>query len=325
MDRYTPAIQTKQSVHSLEKVMLNHVEQWILLRGENTDLPLLLFLHGGPGNAQIGWAPHFQTSLEKDFIVVNWDQRGSGLSYNERIPEESMDIASFVNDAHELIVYLFSRFNKEKLFIVGHSWGSIIGMTLAHKFPDLIHAYIGVGQSVHLQRGELLSYEFTADYAKRNNLDEAMSELQAIGRPPYKTLDDLFIQRKWLADFGGVVFKDRQFFRRMGDIVRNRPEYKESDIEKLRKGNFFSMKTMWDEVMTVDMPVQIKQVNCPVYFLLGEYDYNTPNSLVHEFYHGLAAPRKKVIFFSNVAHNLPFEDPELFHKTVYDISVTHTT
>ncbi|WP_200416653.1 alpha/beta hydrolase [Virgibacillus salexigens] len=324
MDRFTPMIEGKQSVDSLEKVMLDQVEQWVLLRGENINNPVILFLHGGPGNAQIGWAPEYQTSLEKDFIVVNWDQRGAGLSYNDSLSEESMNIENFVHDAHELTRYLIYRFKKDKIFVVGHSWGSIIGMLLAQKYPDLIYAYVGVGQSVHLQRGELLSYNFTVDFAKRNELQKATSELKAIGHPPYKTLNDLFIQRKWLTEFGGVVYKDTDFFKRTVHIIQKRSEYKETDIDKLNEGNTFSMRVMWDEVMTVNLLDQIKDVNCPVYFLLGEFDFNTPNLLVQEFYSSLTAPIKETIFFSGVAHNLPFEEPGLFHKTMYDISLNYT-
>lgn len=323
MKRFTPTIEGKQSVSSLEKVMLNHVEQWVLIRGENVKNPVILFLHGGPGNAQIGWAPEYQTALEKDFIVVNWDQRGSGLSYNESLSKESMNITNFIDDAHELIRYLISRFKKDKIFVVGHSWGSIIGMSLAQKYPELIYAYVGVGQSVHLQRAELLSYEFTVDFAKRNKIWKATSELEAIGYPPYKSLNDLFIQRKWLTEFGGVVYKDKDFFKNTVQIIQKRPEYNESDIDKLNKGNTFSMQVMWDEVMTVNLLDQIKRINCPVYLLLGEFDFNTPKLLVRELCRSLKAPIKEMIFFPRVAHNLPFEEPELFYQTMYDISLNY--
>ncbi|MGG0719229.1 alpha/beta hydrolase [Robertmurraya massiliosenegalensis] len=169
MNRYTPEINGKSSISVLESVAIGGIEQWVLIRGESINNPIVLFLHGGPGNAQIGWAPKFQSNLERNFIVVNWDQRGSGLSYFEGIPEESMNINQFIQDAYELTIYLLNKFKKNKIFIVGHSWGTIIGMPLIQKHPHLFHAYIGVGQSVDLQRGELLSYEYTLEYAKNNN------------------------------------------------------------------------------------------------------------------------------------------------------------
>lgn len=323
MERYTPSISGKSSISVLESVKLGELEQWILIRGEDIDKPVLLFLHGGPGNAQIGWAPHFQAQLEKDFVVVNWDQRGSGLSYQETIPVESMNINQFIEDANELTKYLLDRLNKQKIFLVGHSWGTVIGTSLIEKFPELFYAYIGIGQSVDFQRGELLSYQFTLDHAKANNVQEAILELTEIGPPPYKDMfNGLFTQRKWLNEFGGVI-KEKGFFNKLAQITRNRPEYTEEDEERMNEGNQFSVKAMWPEVLTVNLLEQIKAVKVPVYFLMGKHDYNTPNELVKEFYTSLDAPHKELLEFDDVAHCLLFEDPERFYKVMWRISQKH--
>ncbi|WP_179298675.1 alpha/beta fold hydrolase [Evansella halocellulosilytica] len=320
MNRYTPAIEGKSSVSSLEKITLNDLEQWILIRGEDTSNPILLCLHGGPGNAQIGWAPKYQAALEKDFVVVNWDQRGAGLSYDENISEDSMKIANFVDDAYKLTTYLLDRFNQEKITVVGHSWGCIIGMHLVHQYPELFHRYIGVGQSVHLPRGERLSYEFTMDYAKRENVVEAIEELTKIGVPPYKKMmEGLSTQRKWLNKFGGVVAKDPDFFSKLGKTIRERPEYNEEDLNRLQIGNTFSLTTMWSEVLTVNLLEQVNEVDVPVNFLIGEHDYNTPRTLVEEYYDVIKAPFKQKFYIDDVAHNFPFEKPDLFAKTLKSI------
>lgn len=325
MNRSTPPIEGNSSISSLEKVPLNDLEQWVLIRGESVNNPIILFLHGGPGNAQIGWAPKYQTALEINFVIVNWDQRGSGLSYNDQIPEESMNINQFINDTYELTTYLINRFKKRKIFVVGHSWGSIIGMFLIQKFPDLFHAYIGVGQSVDLKRGELISYNFTLDYAIKHNIKEAIEELNQIGPSPYKDMfNGLYTQRKWLNKFGGVVAKDREFFQRAADTIRERPEYKEEDLDRLQKGNSFSMNKMWPEVLTVNLIKQVNEVKVPVYFLLGEFDYNTQNILIEEYYEALIAPSKKMIVFNGLAHNIPFEDLKGFADTMDQIAQNYS-
>ncbi|WP_216830600.1 alpha/beta hydrolase [Alkalihalobacterium elongatum] len=321
MNRYTPIIEGKSSISVLESLVLGGIEQSVLIRGESINNPIILFLHGGPGNAQIGWAPKFQSYLEKNFVVVNWDQRGSGLSYFEGIPEETMNINQFIQDAYELTMYLLNKFNKNKIFVVGHSWGTIIGMSLIQKYPELFHAYFGVGQGVDFHRGERLSYQFTLEYAKNHQVIEAIQELSEIGAPPYEDMfKGLFTQRKWLNQFGGVVAKDSDFFSKIIKIIQERPEYLEEDIERLQNGNSFSIKSMWAQVLTVNFLLQIKEVNIPVYFFMGEYDYNTPNKLVEEFYTSLVAPYKEKIEFKGLAHCIPFEDPKLFSDTLYQLS-----
>lgn len=319
--RFTTPIRQSSSISILESVVLGGLEQWVLIRGENINNPAILFLHGGPGQAQIGWAPYYQSLLERDFVVINWDQRGSGLSYSETMPSEAMSIKQFVQDAYELTNYVLNRLNKQKIYLVGHSWGTVIGTYLVEKFPDLFHAYVGVGQCVDFQRGELLSYQYTLDYAKANNVQDALQELTEIGPPPYKDMfNGLFTQRKWLSVFGGLLIKDKELFSDIDQIMHDRPEYNEEDVERRKAGNQFSVKTMWPEILTVNLLSQVKSVKVPVYFLMGKHDYNTPNELVKEFYESLHAPLKELIIFDDVAHLLPFEDPDSFYKTMCQIA-----
>lgn len=319
--RKTPPILGESSISSLEKIKLGGIDQWILLRGNNVYNPIVLFLHGGPGNAQIGFAPAFQEQLEKHFLVVNWDQRGAGLSFCDQIKKETMSIDQFIKDAKQLISYLLNRFQRQKLFLVGHSWGSILGMKLIEKYPQFFHAYIGVGQIVHMLEGEKISYDYTLSYAKKHHVQEAIEQLTTIGPPPYENeLEGLVTQRKWLNQFHGVMANNTDFFEFTLEIIENRTEYKKDDVNKLLKGIPFSIITLWPEVLRINFFQRIKKVNVPIYFLLGELDYNTPNILVKKFYEQLVAPKKEVIYFKNVAHHLPFENPEKFTNTLYLIA-----
>lgn len=144
----------ENSIATLDSVVLGNIEQSILIRGQNIDNPILLFLHGGPGYPQISFARKFQSKLERDFIIVNWDQRGSGKSYSRHVPQDSMTRDQFIMDTFELIDYLLDRFDQEKIYLAGHSWGSDIGVRVVEQKPLLFYAYIGIGQVIHSEMQE---------------------------------------------------------------------------------------------------------------------------------------------------------------------------
>ena len=127
------------SITSMEFVEIGGIQQWIMIRGHDLNNPLLLLLHGGPGSAESPLAYKFQRDLEKSFIVVNWDQRGGGKSYFKKIPIESMNIEQFITDTHDLIQMLKKRFDKEKIYLVGHSWGSMLGTLVVQRYPELFY------------------------------------------------------------------------------------------------------------------------------------------------------------------------------------------
>src|SRR5262249_40993606 len=140
-----------------ECLTIGGMPQWIALRSDNVDNPIILFLHGGPGTAQISFSRKSQEGLEDSFLVVNWDQRGAGRSYSRSLRKEDMNIDRFIEDAEELIAYLLKRFGQEKVYLVGHSWGTSIGAYLTARRPDLVWADIAIGQIVDMERGELIS------------------------------------------------------------------------------------------------------------------------------------------------------------------------
>ncbi|MFA7620879.1 MAG: alpha/beta hydrolase [Aminobacteriaceae bacterium] len=297
-------------IDTTEKIMLGGLDQWIALRSNNTGNPIMLFLHGGPGTAQISFSRKSQSKLERDFIVVNWDQRGAGRSYKSSIKKEDMRIDHFVSDGEELAEALLRRFNQTKLFLVGHSWGSIVGACLAAKRPDLFWAYVGIGQVVDMDRGEKLSYKFTLDEARGTNNTKAIKELVSIGEPPYKNLSAAGVQRKWLARFNGETYRGTSF----GTIFRNISikDTNPLDLYKFIKGAVFSLKTLEEQQNKVNLFVDVPEINVPVFFCSGRRDYNVPFELVLEYMDKLRAPYKEMIWFNNSAHLPNFEEPDVF-------------
>ena len=199
------AIVDPPGIESMERITLGGVYQQIYIRGENRENPVLLFVHGGPGFSGMVPVRHYNRELEEHFVVVNWDQRGTGKSYSRKIPSESMNLEQIVDDALELTLKLRERFAVEQIYLVGHSWGTIVGVHAADRHPEYYHAYVGVGQAVDFVEAEKISYEFTVDQARILDHQEALEELRQIGPPPY-TVDErekIGVQRKWLFEFGG--------------------------------------------------------------------------------------------------------------------------
>ena len=308
----TPQIVGNNSVASIQRVKLGEIDQYIMIRGKDLNNPILLFLHGGPGYSQISFARKYQEELENHFIVVNWDQRGSGKSYTFSIPNETMTRQQFIEDSKELIDYLCHKYDKHYIYLVGHSWGSELGLYIVDQYPEKIAAFISIGQMVNGIENEIVSYEYVLSEAKKNDDFKAISELERIGRPPYQNIvKDTMTQRKWLEKYGGV----ERLVNSLRDIILSSffsPEYTGIDLIKFAIGSKFTADTMWGQNEDVDFIRDLPEVNVPVYFVAGRYDYNTPSTLIEKYYNHLSAPRKALIWFEESAHFPHFEETDKF-------------
>ena len=315
----TPQFEGNNSVTLIQEVELGGINQYIMIRGRDIDNPILLFLHGGPGYAQISFARKYQEKLEDSFIVVNWDQRGSGMSYSFSVPKESMNKEQFIEDGIELIDYLCRKYDKDKVYLVGHSWGSELGLNIIDQYPEKIAAFLSVGQLVNGLDNETVSYDFVVEKAQKNNDRKALEELKKIGRPPYKNIvRDTMTQRKWLEKYGGVERK----VNTLNDIILSSifsPEYTGIDGLKFALGSKFSADTMWGHNVDVDFIKDLPEVKVPIYFIAGRYDYNTPSILIENYYNHIIAPEKDFIWFEESAHFPHFEEPEKFAELAIQI------
>lgn len=307
-----------ESITLLEKIELGGLRQSILIRGHNKNNPVLLFLHGGPGSPEMPFAYAFQQDLEKHFTVVHWDQRGAGKSFRIGLLKSTLTFEQYEKDTLELIDYLKNRLNQEKIVILGHSWGSILGMVLVHKYPEHFHAYVGIGQSVHLLEGEKLSYKYVLKTAKEQNNKKAIKHLEKIKNKEIWDLRYTQAQRKWLTKFGGW-YHDATNSWVLGKNMFNCPEYNLIDCFKFFIGARFSYNQMWKSLMEEPSFIgRINEVKIPVFFLAGRYDYNTPSELVEKFYEQLVAPKKELIWFEESAHSPNYEEREYFDKIMIE-------
>lgn len=321
---YTPKIKSSliwkgnTSIASLEKIKIGNTEQWILIRSENINNPILLFVHGGPGTSQLTLNRKNTKTLEKYFTVVNWDQRGAGKSYNAIKKTKDMHINQFVSDVLELSKYLKKRFNKNKLTLVGHSWGSVIGLLAVSQNSDVFNAYIGIGQISHAEESETLSYNYTLQQAKLANDTASLKKLKNIWPPPYEGdnwRSKFMTQRRILGQYSGEYYSDKNWA--FGVVIKNlifSTEYTIIDRINFFRGIFDSVKLLFPELSKINLFIQVPKVNVPVRFMLGRHDYEVPSILSEKYFNKLNAPYKKIFWFENSAHLPNTEERDIFNK-----------
>jgi pimeloyl-ACP methyl ester carboxylesterase len=316
--RTSPKIEAVNSISELRKVMIGGLEQWLLIRGENKNNPLLLLVHGGPGGAQIGFNRDYQQDLEKHFIVVNWDQRGAGLSYSNNIPVETMNINQFLHDLIDVTVYLKKEFQKEKIILVGHSWGSILGMLAIHKYPEHYIHYFGVSQVVNLGKSEALSYDLLLEKAIEQNHKEAVKKLKEIGKPPWDHLKFDRIHQKYTEELGGGMSHDGKLVKEMAKKLIRSKEYTFFDVVRHVKGQLFSMKNMITELRKFDLNNEVQTVHVPVTIIMGRHDLTVPHLPTQEFFDHLQAPSKEWVYFEQSAHSPNYEELKKFTQKIIE-------
>ena len=299
-------------IASLEKVRLGGVEQWIQIRGEDRAKPILLFLHSGPGFPEMPFS-YVNAALEKDFVVVHWDQRGAGKSYSASIPESSMTIEQFISDTHELTQLLLQRFGRSKLILVAHSWGSIVGALTVARYPELFDAYVGISQAVNPPESERMMCRFALETAAKRGNEKATAELRRMGEPPYKNFADYRTMKGWVHSFRDAGYSEISPWK-FARLAFASPAYSWSDLLRLVLGMRFSFSHLWQEVFyRTDLLKQAPKLDIPVYFFLGRHDRTVTASaaMAERYFNELEAPKgKQLIWFENSGHWPQLEEPE---------------
>lgn len=289
------------------------IDQWVNVRGQDRDNPMVLFVHGGPAAPIIPSQWQFQRPLEEYFTIVNYDQRGAGKTYNGVDPDsigDTLHIQRYVDDAIELAEYLRKRYGKQKLILMGHSWGTVVGMHAALERPDLFHAYVGIGQVINTRENERLSYEFGLQQAKARGNAEAVREMESIGPYPGDTpitRDRIIIARKWPQFYGGLTAyrEDSTYYYR---APRLSPEYDDRDRCAINQGSLFTLDRLLPEFLQVDF-TGVREFPIPVVMLMGRHDYTTPSVPTAAWIDQVQAPYKQAVWFEHSAHMLPWEEP----------------
>jgi len=297
-------------------VEINVVEQGMFIKSKNIHNPVLLFVHGGPGMPAYWLTQRYPTGLEDHFTVVWWEQRGAGLSYHPDLSPETMTADQFIADTQEVTRYLLKRFGKEKIYLMGHSWGSYIGIQAAAQAPDLYYAYIGMGQLVYQIQSEQLAYEYALAQFKNNGDLRMVRKLESA--PPtmtvplpaaYEALRDEYMHSLGIGTthemksvITGIFLPSWQF-----------REYTLAEKVNLWRGKVYSRSrafSLWETMLATDLTQQVTELAIPVYFFHGIYDYTCAYPLTVAYFDKLQTPLKGFYTFENSAHSPIFEEPE---------------
>lgn len=311
--------QIPNAIASLEKVTINDSDQWITIRGQNKENPVLLFLSGGPGGSQLVTERRALGKLEESFVVVNWDQPGAGKSYNA-VDQKALTVDRYVNDGLALAAYLRDRFQKEKIFLLGESWGSALGVWMIQKEPDLFYAFGGTGQMVAFLENDLKCYQFAIDQARERGDTKKIQALEKQGPPPYYGKGTALKESAFLLETFRYMNADPNIsddgFNTLQDLAGH--EYGLLDKVNWFRGLLYTLDVVYPQLWEVDFRIQAPALEIPVFFLIGRHDVNAPPDLTEAYYQILKAPKKELIWFERSGHNPWVTEADLFSEVLVD-------
>ena len=307
------AIHSTNGIDEAMYVKIGGIEQWVQVRGQDRNNPVLLCLHGGPGAT---WLPltALLSPWEKAFTVVQWDQRGAGktLEATGSSVAETMAVDRMTQDGIEVAEFLRRHLNKEKVILLGHSWGSILGVHMAKQRPDLFFAYVGTGQATNMPRSQQMSYAHVLDEARRQNDSKTVQSLESIGPPPFDGLKKVAV---YFSDLGAYESESDRFAQSalIGRATFNAPNFSIRDIYNRKKG-FEQIPTwqLYQEMLSTDLSSLGYEFKVPVYFFQGAQDDVTETSLVQEYVDKISAPHKEVVLFQDAGHFAVWTMPDRF-------------
>lgn len=304
----TPKIDGPNPIARLEQVTLNGSSQWVEVRGGDKQKTILLFLHGGPGMPIMFLGPAFQRDLEKHFVIVHWDRRGAGKSYAAGRSWQP-NVRNTLDDLHALAAILHKEFPRQKLILIGHSWGTYLGMLAISERPDLYNAYVGTGQMAADHKREVAERRhFFREEAKKRH-DQKMLERLAQGVEP--TEDDRFAYDAEIVGTHTIL--------PILWLGLTAPQYTFQDFLNVPKGARRLDKQMRYDVISGPLDQKILSVRVPIYFVLGRHDGNTPPNLAAQYFDRLSAPHKRIIWFESSAHFPFLEEPQHFAEVLKEI------
>ncbi len=299
-------------------VTINGVEQGLFIKSKNINNPVLLFVHGGPGMPEYWLTQRYPTGLEDHFTVVWWEQRGSGLSYSANIPPETMTVKQMVSDTLEVTKYLRNRFHKDKIYLMGHSWGSFIGIQAAARTPELYYAYIGIGQISYQLKSENLAFEYMLEQFKKNGNTKLVRKLEETSVTMTLPLPDSYMSVRDEAMHSLGIGTTHEMKSVVSGIFLPSWQFREYTFDEkvnLWRGKAFSGSfNLWNKMQATDLTKQVTEIDLPVYFFHGIYDYTVSCALARDYFEKLQAPIKGFYTFEQSAHSPIFEEPEKMLK-----------
>ena len=271
------------------------IKQAVEIKTDDTSKPVLLFLSGGPGSSMMNNAASFTTILKSRFTIVQWDQRDAGKTLKLNPSPTQPSVGQMGEDTRQVIDFLRKELKQEKIYLLGSSWGNVLGFHIVRNHPELLHAYFAVNPVVSQLASEQELLATLKAHFKDNPV--ASTELASV-RIPFKADEDMFYLRKWLFQKDGKAFAASDGFK-TGFLQWSK-----------------TWSRAWNEVMDIDLPRTLKKVDCPVYFLVGKNDIQTSTRITMEYFRILQAPKKDLFLFEHSGHQIHQDEPEMFQTTI---------
>lgn len=294
-------------IDTTEIIEVGGIRQYVCIKGNDRTKPLLLFLHGGPGGSVMNTAERFTSKLQDNFVVVQWDQRETGKTLELNASPLPLTISLFHNDTYDIIKSLLRQFDDQKLYLVAHSWGTILGFFIADKYPELLYAYIPISPFLNQIKSENMAIEILKkDAVEKNNTNE-LRELSSL-QFPFKNWEQLYISRKWLFAYSGNPIQDTDT----------------TAVKEYVKVLGSRWQSVWDEMAQLNIEKNITTIKCPIYFCVGRKDYQTHYSISEHYFNQLTSPQKKLIWFEKSGHSIPDTEPDFLQTTIIEIVLPET-
>lgn len=289
------------AIDTTETIDIGGIKQVISIKGKDAAKPLLLYLHGAGASSSsvISKADLLTTKLQEHFVVVLWDQREFGKTFELNKSPQAITVKLRVDDTKEVVDYLLKKFGRKKLYLAGHSMGSVLGIHIADKYPELLYVLIAMSPPVNGVESQRIAIDNLKKHFKKIKNDRAVKELETIKLP---TLDfePSFIQYKWQTEFDGEKVTDQQW----------------EEAKPLLKKALESSGAIYKEIYEMNFFKEFPSVKCPVYFFAGRKDFSTNSTLTEKYYKKLKAPKKRLFWFEKSAHNLPDAEPDLMQQII---------
>lgn len=284
-------------IDTTEAIPAGGIKQVVKIEGADRSKPLFLFITGGPGSEGIyDENKAYLDDLKKYFTVVAWDQRNCGQTLKLNPSPVKLTVKLYENDTHELVTALLKQFHQQKLFLMGWSWGTVLGFYMADKHPGQLYAYMAVSPAVNQWESERISLRGLKQKAGQQKNARAISELARV-KIPFENGEQNYYDRKWLSIFNGETIDDTTAFKK----------YFTENSE---------MTALFKEANFINLTVSLPKVNCPVYFFVGRKDYQTNYAISEKYYEQLVAPKKGLFWFENSGHLIPVTEPALMQQVV---------
>ncbi|WP_254162653.1 alpha/beta fold hydrolase [Chryseosolibacter histidini] len=288
----------RQALDTAEVVTIGGIKQFITIKGKDRSKPVLLFLHGGPGGSVLSYAHKFSAALEEHFVVVHWDQRETGKTLELNASPVPLTLALFEQDTYELMQLLLKRFSQTKLYLAGHSWGTVLCFSMARYYPDLLYASIAISPVINQLESERIVLGLMKEKALKEKNEEAITQLSKV-TIPFQNGDEIYYHRRWLMYyFNGVKNVDEKLPR----------SYVLWWAER--------WLAVWNEASAINLLEVAPALSCPLYLLTGRDDYQTNFGITEQYYTKLTAPKKQLFWFEHTAHSVPSSQPKLLQDII---------